>query len=393
MVLLKHRKNNKNMRNQKTKISLSKHFTKQTALFASIMLVLGTTASIPIVRADSLQDQINQIQSQNTQAKAQIQVLQVEANGLEATIDGLSVQINGLQSEIDTNKAKSEDLQRQIVAAQAELDEQKRIMGINIKAMYLEGDISTIEMLATSKDLSDYFDKQQYRNTVENKIKDSLDKITALRQQLKEQQTQLNDLILQQTNLQAQLGAQKAEQDRLLNLNSDQRSSLDGQLKTNFARIADLRRQQAIANSSLGAGAPIAGDPGHGGYPSRYNNATMDSLVDAWGMYNRECVSYTAWKVYEAYGNMPYWGGIGNANQWPGNARAAGIPTGSTPKAGSVAVSMAGYYGHTMWVEAVNADGSIWVSQYNWDFRGTYSEMRVSAGSASNLTYIYFGER
>jgi surface antigen len=109
-------------------------------------------------------------------------------------------------------------------------------------------------------------------------------------------------------------------------------------------------------------------------------------------MYNRECVSYTAWKVYSTYGYMPYWGGVGNANQWPGNAARAGIPTSSTPRVGSVAVWNVGYYGHVMWVEAVNADGSIWISQYNYDFNGRYSEMYVSAGMASNLTYIYFDE-
>ena len=40
--------------------------------------------------------------------------------------------------------------------------------------------------------------------------------------------------------------------------------------------------------------------------------------------------------------------GRGNANQWPGDAEADGIPTGSTPKANSVAISMAGGYGHTV---------------------------------------------
>ena len=38
-----------------------------------------------------------------------------------------------------------------------------------------------------------------------------------------------------------------------------------------------------------------------------------------------QCVSYTAWKVYQKNGYMPYWGGVGNANQWPGNADSAGI--------------------------------------------------------------------
>ena len=375
---------------QKSKIDLTLSFTRQTALFASIMLVLGTAVSVPIVRADTFQQQITQLQSDNTAKQEQVSALEVQADGFQAAIDALQVQINGLQSQIVTNKVKSADLQNQIEAAQAELDKQKKVLGENIKAMYLEGDISTIEMLATSKDLSDYFDKQQYRNTVKTKIKDTLDKVTALKGQLKDQQSQLNDLISQQTNLQAQLGAQKGEQDRLLNLNQSQRSDLDGQLKANFAKIADLRHQQAIANAQLGGASIIAGDPGHGGYPAVWNNANQDSLIDNWGMYNRECVSYTAWKVYESTGHMPYWGGTGNANQWPGDARSAGIITSSTPKVGTVAIWNVGYYGHAMWVEAVNSDGSIWVSQYNYDYNGHYSEMKVSSAMAAGLTYIYF---
>jgi surface antigen len=143
---------------------------------------------------------------------------------------------------------------------------------------------------------------------------------------------------------------------------------------------------QAAANRSLG-GVPTAGDPGHGGYPAIWNNAGQDTLVDTWGMYNRECVSYAAWKVYQTYGYMPYWGGVGNANQWPGNAVRAGIPTGSTPRAGSVAISMAGGFGHAMWVEAVNGN-TIYVSQYNYDLAGHYSEMSING---SGLIYIYFG--
>jgi peptidoglycan DL-endopeptidase CwlO len=363
---------------------------RQTALFASIMLVLGTIVSVPIVRADSFQDQINQIQADNSQKQQQVQALQVQADGYQAAIDALQTQINGIQAQIDANTAKSNDLQNQIVAAQAELDHQKKILGENIKAMYLQGDISTIEMLATSKDLSDYFDKQQYQDTVKNKIKATLDQVTALKSQLKDQQAQVLDLLQQQTNLRGQLSAQKAEQDNLLGLNESQRSAIDSQLKANFSRIADLRRQQAIANAQLGGAGIIPGDPGHGGYPAVWNNAAQDSLLDNWGMYNRECVSYTAWRVYETYGHMPYWGGQGNANQWPGDARNAGIPTGSTPRVNSVAIWNVGYYGHAMWVEAVNGDGSIWVSQYNYDYNGHYSEMKVSASMAAGLTYIYF---
>lgn len=150
-------------------------------------------------------------------------------------------------------------------------------------------------------------------------------------------------------------------------------------------QIRALLADQPAANQTL-AGSVVSGGAWHGGYPDHWNGAQQDSLVDSWGMYNRECVSYAAWKVHQTFGTMPYWGGIGNANQWIHNSRAAGIPTGKTPRVHSVAISMAGYYGHAMWVEAVKGD-MIYVSQYNYDLHGHYSEMWVNG---SQLTYIYF---
>jgi surface antigen len=173
-------------------------------------------------------------------------------------------------------------------------------------------------------------------------------------------------------------------------MNQSQQADYNAQIKANSSQISSLRAQQAAANSKLGSGL-TAGDPGHGGYPSKWANAAQDSMLDSWGLYNRECVSYTAWRVYDTYGYMPYWGGVGNANQWPGDARAAGIATGSTPKANSVAIWNVGVYGHAMWVEAVNSDGSLWISQYNYSYNGQYSEMSVPASQARTFTYIYFG--
>jgi surface antigen len=42
-----------------------------------------------------------------------------------------------------------------------------------------------------------------------------------------------------------------------------------------------------------------------------------------------------------------------------------------------------------MWVEAVNGDGTIVVSQYNFGEEGQYSEMTIDANLMS--TFIYFG--
>ena len=56
-------------------------------------------------------------------------------------------------------------------------------------------------------------------------------------------------------------------------------------------------------------------------------SASMSSCsADPWGMCKRQCVSYTAFMVDKKYGNMPNWGGYGNANQWADNARTPAFP-------------------------------------------------------------------
>lgn len=340
---------------------------------------------VPMVRADQFDEQIKQIQSDTNNKQAAVDQLQAQAASYQDAINKLQQQISAIQEQIRVNEGKRDELQNQITAAEVELAKQKKLLGENIKAMYVEGEISTLEMLASSKDLSEFLDKQQYRTAVQDKIKVTLDKINALKIQLKDQKSQVEQLLANQQDMNNQLSSNQAEQNRLLSLTEDQKSAYNAQIKNNSAQIVALRAQQAAANRSLG-GKAVAGDPGHGGYPAYLDRAEQDSLVDPWGMYNRECVSYAAWKVYQTYGRMPYWGGHGNANQWPASARADGIPTGSTPKVGSVAISMNGYYGHAMWVEAVNGS-QVYVSQYNFDLAGHYSEMWVNG---ANFTYIYF---
>lgn len=353
-------------------------------LTVASLLVIGG-ALIPSARADQFDEQIKQLQSQNAQSQGAVSQLQVQASNYQDAINKLQGQIGQIQQQITDNQTKQANLQKQIDDDQNELDRQRKALGSDIKAMYVDGSPTTIEMLASSHNLSDFVDKEEYRTTVQNKIQDTLKKIAALQNQLKEQKTQVDNLLKDQKNQQAQLDSDKAQQDQLLGYNQSQQSDYDQQIQSNQSKIGDLRAQQAAANRRLG-GNVESGDPGHGGYPAVWDNAAQDSMLDNWGMFNRECVSYTAWKVYQTYGYMPNWGGHGNANQWPDSARAAGIPTGSTPKAHSVAISMGGAYGHAMWVEGVSGN-TIHVSQYNYDLAGHYSEMSING---AGLTYIYF---
>src|SRR5690606_27243869 len=112
-----------------------------------------------------------------------------------------------------------------------------------IKAMYVAGDISTLEMLASSKDLSEFLDKQQYRTTIQQKIKDTLDQINALKAQLRSQKDLVEQLLKDQQAMNARLTASQAEQARLLNLTEAEKANFTAKIRSNNAQIAELRRQ------------------------------------------------------------------------------------------------------------------------------------------------------
>lgn len=371
----------------------NKAISKWARLHAFLIAValFGVFGVASIAHADKYDDQINALRAQNNAVQGQLNGLTAQASSYQDSINRLQSQIAAVQTQIVANQAQQADLQAKIVANQAVIDAKKISLAATIKAMYIDGQITTIEQLATSKNLSDYIDKEEYRSVVQNKLNTTIKEIAVLQAELQKQKTEVELLLTSEKLQNDQLAAAQGEQASLLAYNQAQQDNFNHQISANSGAISDLRRQQIIENTRYNIG-NFKGDPGNGGYPNAWAYAAQDSLVDSWGMFNRECVSYTAFRVHQDYlsgrnnRDMPYWGGVGDANQWDNNAISAGIPTDSNPTAGSIAISNAGAYGHAMYVEAVNGN-QIYVQQYNQQLNGQYSEgWRYTTG----LVFIHF---
>jgi len=354
------------------------------ALLLVVVLVAGLAAA---AHADQFDEQIKALQSQNNANQKSVDNLVAQAGSYQAAIDQLQAQIDGLQAALTSNIAKQADIQQQITDNQNKINQQKQYLSDDIRTMYVDGQLSTIEELATSKNLSEYVDKEEYRTSVQNKINATIAEITDLQNQLQKQKSELDVLVNSEKQQNDQLAVARSQQEQLLAYNQDQQNSYNQQISANSSKITELRREQIAANARFTGGGFSGGGSCGGGYPGVWCNAPQDSIIDSWGMYNRECVSYTAFKVAQSGRYMPYWGGSGNANQWPGNAQAAGIPVDGNPRPGDVAISMRGFYGHAMYVESVNGNGTINISQYNASLNGLYSTNTISA---SGLLFIHF---
>lgn len=350
--------------------------------------MLGFSIAPTAALADSFDDQINALRAQAADQQAQASALHAQASGYQARVNELRAQSNALQTQINLNQLKYTRVTAQIEDARAKMAQQKAVLNENIKTMYLDSNVTPIEMLASSSNLSDFFDQQQYQDKVKSKIQNALAEIQTLKKSLEDQQAEVSHIISDQKVQRQQLAEQQSEVNALLAAAAQNAAAADQQVRDKNAQVAQLKAQQAaeLARRFAGSGLTSGGTCG-GGYPARWCNAAQDSVADNWGMFNRECVSYTAFKVAVSGRNMPYWGGRGNANQWPANARSAGIPVDGNPRVGDVAISTAGPYGHAMYVEAVLGGGKIHVSQYNYGNNGEYSEMTIPAGG---LYFIHF---
>lgn len=351
----------------------------------AVVVGLGFIVS-PFANAETSTQEIARLQAENAQNNKAVQSLAEQATSYEGAINALAASVSALQAKINDNTAQQQRLAQQIAEAEAELAKQRSLLGQNIKAMYLEGDISTLEMLASSNDISDFVDKQQYRNTVKDKIKTTLDKITALKLQLGAQKQAVDQLLKEQAAQQAQLNANLYEQQSLLNYNQAQRDAFNAKTSQNRKRIDELIAAQRRANFSVDGGyyflrfSGTAQAVNPGSYPYRNAGFGMspgpgcvdNDGPDPWGYCTRQCVSYAAWAVEASGRNAPRY--YGNAKDWVAAAyrHPGDVEVYRTPQAGDVAISTSGYWGHAMYVESVSGN-TFRTSEYNTYLNGQLS--------------------
>ena len=204
-----------------------------------------------IASADQFDNQIAELEAQNAEHTHEVDALMLRANNLKDAIRKLQSRINDLQANIKANKTKSKQLKKDIKQAEIELEQQQKTLGQNIKLMYIEDEISTFEMLATSKDLGEFMDKQQYRDVVGDKISAQVEKIKQLKKKLAAQRKEVERLIKEDEAMRHEIGEQKAEQDRLLAMNESEQSKFNAQVAVNNQKIDELRAAQAALAAAL----------------------------------------------------------------------------------------------------------------------------------------------
>lgn len=377
---------------------------KSTIVLCAVLMVIAAPLSVTQkVFADKYDDQINALQQQVNQYKAQADTLQAKIGTLQDAVNGLENQKKAVQTQIDLNQAKYDQLQQQIQDTQVKITDNKAALGTTLANLYVGDTISPLEMLASSKNIGDYVDKQTYQSSIKDTLTKTIATIKTLKTQLDASQKSVAAVLADQTVQRNSLvSAEQAQQSLLNQTKGDeaQYQSLIGTAQQNLVAVAAQQRAAIAAlthngqNSSGSVGSfqfrNYSGNQGCGGGGYPYCGS-QDSYTDPWALYNRECVSYAAWAAVNRFGkHVESFNGAGNAYEWPSSVLHMGANVDNTPEVGSIAITPQESFtpdGHAMVVEAVLGDGWVHVSQYNFAGTGEYSTMDLKISSAS---YVHF---
>lgn len=380
--------------------------TRKAFLFVVAFVLLGGSflyLQPRPVSADQYDDKIRALQADMRRYQAEVDRLNAEATTLANAVAQLANEKRALQAQIDISQAEHDKLVIQIAETEKQINDNKDALGKTIASLYIEDDISPIERLVSSDSISDYIDKQEYRNTVKNQLTTTIKKVQTLKEQLSIQKAEVTKVLNSQKAARDNLAAKEAEQANLLAQTRNDEAVYQSKIRDSASQIAAARAAQAALRdrTNTTGGYTLVDSGSLSEYPWNASNCPMWGYLstggangnggDGRGYGCRQCVSYVAWRVARETGI--YYNNLGNGGSAAYNLARQGYQNlGRTPQPGSVAslwgtssppYSNSANPGHTAYVEAVSADGTrVLVSQYNYNYGagwGMYSQMWLSA--------------
>jgi peptidoglycan hydrolase CwlO-like protein len=383
-----------------TPVSRSHLFKRTLLIGISALMIVGSVPLINnFVSADEYDDKISSLTSDMAKYQAEADRLNGEAATLQNEVAKIQNEKNALQGQINLSQVQYDQLVVEIAKTEEEIKDNQDALGETIANLYVDDDISPIEMLASSTNIGDFLNKQEFRNSVKDQLSGTIKKVKLLKTQLDTQKTDIEKVLAQQKSARDSLQAKEAQQASLLARTQNDEANYQNLIKDGAAQIAEARAVQAAlrARSNSTGGYTLVSTGSLGAYGAKWNNTTcpMGGYIgnvyvayastigsdgqggDGYGYGCRQCASYAAWKVATVTGKYYKWG---NGGDFARNAINAGYQNlGGSPQPGSLAV-LWGNPGHVAWVEAVSGN-QVLVSQYNYDYGagyGMYSEMWLS---------------
>lgn len=324
------------------------------------------------------------------------------ASFYEAKVADLTTDIAAMRLKIADTEAQITELNAQIEETQKKLDSEQNALAELLVNMHFESDVEPISVLAGANSISDLAEKAARGDVAKKQIAAAATSIKEAKMKLEEDKAKVEKLLEEQQVAEKDLEEKRSEQQTLV-------EKYQNDAEAYRAQVLEAREAQRVAEKAYRDANPGLSGVYYDGadtYSSYIYDLGLEETGGArgyecprdWdaratsvngtkiGGLMCECVSYVGWKAYESY---RIYLAYGNAYDWKWRAESDGYIANRTPEEGSIGWTSYGKYGHVFWVESVNSDGSIDVTDYNWNIDGRFTARTIAAGSVGSFYYIH----
>ena len=359
-------------------------------IFSSVFVTLPRNAT---AIANCVSDECKAAEEEKKTSEAMSSKAKENATLLAAEIATLEKEIGEIQARIDENQKIADGLAGEIDQTAKELLKQLEALAKLLVDIHFEEQLDAVSMLAGSKSLSDYSEKQARAETVRAQISLSANAVKHTKEDLENKKAQVDQIVADAEAQRAQIDANRKKQEQMKSQYEEDAETFDEKARAAQKIMAEEIAKEIAKNNATGR--VVAS--GTNSYPYQ-NRCPQENwyftgrYLYGYGGYICECTSYAGYKAYEYYGiSISSWG---NAKYWGNSALAHGYTYDSRPEAHTIGFSTAGVYGHVVWIETVNSDGTVDLSEYN----NSYSSVSGSIADfgyrshvpASAYKYIHF---
>lgn len=172
------------MKNKNTTTSVKLLATRAVLVVAALVMA----AYMPTYRASAdLNSEIAALESQIDGFQSEVTRLRGEANTYENAYNQLNAEKNAIQAQVNLSQARYDKLVSDIAANEKKMGDQQKVMSNAISDLSSESTTSPIELLASSKNIGDYIDQQEYSSSIRDTLETSINQIKKLKEELKKQ--------------------------------------------------------------------------------------------------------------------------------------------------------------------------------------------------------------
>jgi len=179
---------------------------KRTSIILSVILAFCMICSVPAyyVRADSINDQIDQKQSELSSGQSKLAQVAEQLNKLQGKIDETEVQLKSLNKKVAAQEVRINKMSARIKNQKKKLDASQEQLDGRLRNMYKSGSVGFVQVILSSDDVTDLLSNIAMVKKIFENDQNVVETMTAKYNKLKTQQQKLKEM-------QADLKAQKSE--------------------------------------------------------------------------------------------------------------------------------------------------------------------------------------